>query len=114
MTIARGNHRLPSSGDESWPYPDLEGEPAADDEVDLDLLELRVDPRAYSALDADERAVLFLRFGLNDGVARSMSDITHDLDITVAEAQARLARAIDKVRYRLLGLDSEVEPLSHC
>ena len=61
MTLARGNHRLPST-DESWPYPDAEDEMAAEDEVDLDVLELRVDPRAYFGLEADEREVLFLRF----------------------------------------------------
>src|SRR5712692_7307198 len=49
MTLARGNHRLPSV-DESWPYADVEDEPPADDEVDLDALELRVDPRAYIGL----------------------------------------------------------------
>ena len=37
--------------DDGWPYPDvLAAEPAADDEVDLDLLELRVDPHAYADL----------------------------------------------------------------
>ena len=106
MTIARGNHRFPSY-DESWPYQDLEGEPEADDEVDLDLLELRADPRAYSALDSYEREVLFLRFGLGDGTARSMKEISHSLGITHSEAKDVLGRAIDKVRYRLVALDSE-------
>ena len=49
MTVARGNHRFQSS-DESWPYPDVEGELADDEDLDLDLLELRADPRAYSDL----------------------------------------------------------------
>lgn len=110
MTIARGNHRLPSF-DESWPYQDLEGEPVADDEVDLDLLELRVDPRAYAALDPYEREVLFMRFGLGDGIARSMKEISHSLGVTHAEAREVLGRAIDKVRYRLVGLDPE--PRAH-
>lgn len=113
MTIARGNHRLPSYSDESWPYPDVEGELAADDEVDLDLLELRADPRAYSALDPYEREVLFLRFGLGDGVARSMKEISHSLGITHAEAKEVLGRAIDKVRYRLLALDNEPSSRTH-
>jgi RNA polymerase primary sigma factor len=100
MSLARGNHRLPSV-DESWPYPDLEDGPAADDEVDLDVLELRVDPRAYIGLDADEREVLFLRFGLADGRARSMKEIARTLDLTHGQARELLGRAIDKVRNRV-------------
>jgi DNA-directed RNA polymerase sigma subunit (sigma70/sigma32) len=102
MTVARGNHRLPSS-DESWPYPDREGEPAMDDELDLDILELRADPRAYADLTPGEREVLFLRFGLRDGMARSMKEIGHRLDLTHTETRDMLGRAIDKVRDRLVG-----------
>ena len=100
MTLARGNHRLPSA-DESWPYPDLEDEVPADDEVDLDVLELRVDPRAYLGLDSDEREALFLRFGLADGRARSMKEIARTLDVTHAGATELLGRAIEKVRTRV-------------
>ena len=100
MTLARGNHRLPAV-DESWPYPDLEDGPPADDDVDLDALELRVDPRAYLGLDADEREVLFLRFGLGDGRARSMKEIARTLDVTHARARELLGRAIEKVRTRV-------------
>ena len=103
MTVARGNHRLPST-DESWPYPDLEGGPAADDEVDLDALELRVDPRAYAELTPGDREVLFLRFGLLDGRARSMKEIGHTLDRTPSETRDVLGRAIDKVRSRVVGI----------
>lgn len=105
MTVARGNHRLPSS-DESWPYPDMEGEPADDEELDLDLLELRADPRAYSSLTPGERQVLFLRFGLLDGVPRSMKEIGHSLDLTHSETRDVLGRAIDKVRTRLVGMEA--------
>ena len=100
MTLARGNHRLPSA-DESWPYADIEDEQASDDEVDLDVLELRVDPRAYVGLDAAEREVLFLRFGLSDGQARSMKEIGRKLGITHSEARELLGRAIEKVRTRV-------------
>lgn len=102
MTLARGNHRLPSA-DESWPYPDpvLEDVSSADDEIDLDVLELRVDPRAYLGLDADEREVLFFRFGLGDGRARSMKEIARTLDVTHAQARELLGRAIEKVRTRV-------------
>lgn len=102
MTVARGNHRLPST-DESWPYPDREGELADDEELDLDILELRADPRAYSDLTPGEREVLFLRFGLRDGMARSMKEIGHRLELTHGETRDMLGRAIDKVRYRLVG-----------
>lgn len=100
MPLARGNHRLPAV-DESWPYPDAEDDQAADDEVDLDALELRVDPRAYLGLDADERQVLFLRFGLSDGRARSMKEIARTLNCTHAQARELLGRAIEKVRHRV-------------
>jgi DNA-directed RNA polymerase sigma subunit (sigma70/sigma32) len=104
MPVAPGNHRFQPS-DESWPYPDVEGELANDEDVDhdLDLLELRADPRAYSDLTPGERQVLFLRFGLNDGVARSMKEIGHSLDLTHSETRDVLGRAIDKVRHRVLG-----------
>lgn len=104
MTLARGNHRV-SASDESWPYPDIEDGPADDDELDLDALELRADPRAYADLTPGEREVLFLRFGLRDGLARSMKEIGHTLDLTHSEARDVLGRAIDKVRYRLVGRD---------
>ena len=100
MTLARGNHRLPAM-DESWPYPDHEDGPEADDDVDLDALELRVDPRAYLGLDADERRVLFLRFGLADGRPHSMKEIARTLDATHAQARELLGRAIEKVRTRV-------------
>jgi len=101
MPVARGNHRLPSS-DESWPYPDLEGGPAMDDDLDLDALELRVDPRAYADLTPGEREVLFLRFGLRDGRAWSMKEIGHTLELTHSETRDVLGRAIEKVRHRLV------------
>lgn len=107
MSLARGNHRLPSS-DESWPYQDVEGEPAAADEVDLDILELRADPRAYAELTPGEREVLFLRFGMHDGRARSMKEIGHALELTHAEARDLLGRAIDKVRHRLVGMEGRL------
>ena len=100
MTLARGNHRLPSA-DESWPYPDAEDEQAADEEVDLDVLELRVDPRAYLGLDSEEREVLFLRFRLCEGRARSMKEIARTLGVTHAQAREMLGRAIEKVRTRV-------------
>ncbi len=102
MTVARGNHRFQPS-DESWPYPDVEGELADDEDLDLDLLELKADPRAYADLTPGERQVLFLRFWLNDGVAHSMKEIGHTLDLTHSETRDVLRRAIDKVRHRVLG-----------
>jgi RNA polymerase primary sigma factor len=100
MTLARGNHRLPSV-DESWPYPDAEDDQDGGEEVDLDVLELRVDPRAYMSLDSGEREVLFLRFGLSDGRPRSMKEIARMLEVTHAEARELLGRAIEKVRTRV-------------
>ncbi len=51
--------------DDGWPYPDtLVPEPAADDDVDLDLLELRVDPHAYADLTELEYFAVSWRYGL--------------------------------------------------
>jgi DNA-binding NarL/FixJ family response regulator len=99
MTLARGNHRLPSV-DESWPYPDAEDEQEGGEEVDLDVLELRVDPRAYMSLDSHEREVLFLRFGLSDGRARSMKEIARTLEVTVNTVEFHLSNAYAKLGVR--------------
>ncbi|MGH8999579.1 MAG: hypothetical protein ACRDY7_09325 [Acidimicrobiia bacterium] len=101
MSLAIGNHRLPVS-DETWPYPDREGEPEADDELDLDLLELRADPRAYGDLSPHERHVLFLRFGLGDGVVHSLFEIAETMGVSHAEATGMLDGAITKLRVRLI------------
>ena len=56
---------------------------------------------AYLGLGAEEREVLFLRFGLADGRARSMKEIARALDITHAQARDLLGAAIEKVRTRV-------------
>ena len=99
MTLARGNHRLPSV-DESWPYPDLEDEQAADDEVDLDALELRADPHAFECLSATEYELVARRFGFN-GSATSMKDLAHELGWSHTQTREVLGGAIDKLRTRL-------------
>jgi RNA polymerase primary sigma factor len=53
------------------------------------------------SLDSHEREVLFLRFGLSDGRARSMKEIARTLEVTHAEARELLGRAIEKVRTRV-------------
>lgn len=95
----------PIRSDEGWPYPDGADEPAAADEVDLDILEIRVDPHLYDALDDTERAVLVARFGLADGRARSMKQLAHDHGITHAEVRDVLEHALDKIKARLAVLD---------
>lgn len=95
----------PIRSDEGWPYPDGAPEPAADDQIDLDVLEIRVDPHLYDALDATERSVLVSRFGLADGRARSMKDLAREHSLTHAEVRAVLEHALDKIRKRLAALD---------
>lgn len=95
----------PIRSDEGWPYPDGAPELAADDEIDLDILELRVDRHIYDALSNAERAVLFARFGLLDGRARSMKELAHEQGMTHAQARTVLEGALDKVRDRLAALD---------
>ena len=102
MSLAIGNHRLPVT-DETWPYPDREGELGSDDDLDLDLLELRADLAAYRGLTAEEREALFLRFGLGDGVPRTVKAVAAAAGITPTEANERIGRAILKLRDRMKG-----------
>ena len=61
--------------DDGWPYPDaLAVEPAADDDIDLDLLELRVDPHAYADLTELEYFAVSWRYGLT-GEPHSMKNL---------------------------------------
>jgi hypothetical protein len=92
--------------DDGWPYPDrtpaVRGghEPEADDDLDLDALELRADPHAFDALTPVEYDVLSRRFGLH-GPAESMKELSQTLGCTHAETRDLLGRAIDKMRARL-------------
>ena len=88
--------------DDGWPYPDaVAPEPAADDEVDLDLLELRVDPHAYADLTELEYFAVSWRYGLA-GMPHSMKDLASELGCNHAEARAVLGGALDKLRQRLI------------
>jgi hypothetical protein len=93
--------------DDGWPYPDAAPsvagrfEPLADDDVDLDLLELRVDPHAYADLTELEYFAVSWRYGL-DGAPHSMKDLAGELGCNHAEAREVLGGALDKLRRRLL------------
>lgn len=91
--------------DDGWPYPDGTEEMASDDDVDLDLLELRADPHLFDALTTQERGVLLLRFGLLDGRARSMKELSRELSLTHVQTREILEGALEKVRARLAALD---------
>ena len=97
--------------DDGWPYPDGTDDfdrfnsVAGDDEVDLDALELRADPHAFDELPADERFILFERFGLGGQSPRSMKDLCHELGRPRADVRDTLGRGIAKVRARLLESD---------
>jgi DNA-directed RNA polymerase sigma subunit (sigma70/sigma32) len=96
--------------DDGWPYPDAASvglggiEPVADDDIDLDALELRADPHAFDALSPLEYDVLSRRFGLH-GPPESMKQLAHDLDCSHADAREILGRAIEKMRTRLRATD---------
>lgn len=90
--------------DEGWPYPDADEHVVLashsytdDDEIDLDVLELRADPHAFDGLTPLERDALQRRY--RDG--SSMRDLARRLGCTRAEAAAVLGAAIEKVRRRL-------------
>jgi DNA-directed RNA polymerase sigma subunit (sigma70/sigma32) len=101
--MARSTPLFPA--EDGWPYPDTDGETPAADDIDLDLLELRVDTHCYDALTGAERRVLFLRYGLGNERAHTMKDIARTFDLTHTEARELLGRAIDKVRTRLRDTD---------
>jgi DNA-directed RNA polymerase sigma subunit (sigma70/sigma32) len=98
--------------DDGWPYPDATFsefgasqlgamEQAADDDVDLDLLELRVDPHAYADLTELEYFAVSWRYGLT-GEPHSMKNLAGELGCNHAEARAVLGGALDKLRQRLI------------
>ena len=89
--------------DEGWPYPDtLAGtiEPAADDELDLDALDLRADPHAFSCLNAIEYEVVSRRYGFR-GEPASMKELCRELGWSHAQLRDTLGRALDKLRTHL-------------
>ena len=96
--------------DDGWPYPDgarvvMGGiEPVADEEIDLDALELRADPHAFDALTPAEYDLLSRRFGLH-GPPESMKRLARELGCSHAEARELLGGAIDKMRTRLTDSD---------
>jgi hypothetical protein len=100
--------------DDGWPYPDSTFseygtsqlgtlEPATDDEPDLDLLELRVDPHAYADLTELEYFAVAWRYGVgNRCTEHSMKELAVELGCNHAEAREVLGGALDKLRRRLL------------
>lgn len=87
--------------DDGWPYPDVVGhELEADDDIDLDALELRCDPHVFADLTELEHFVVTHRYGLTCDPC-SMKDLARFLDCSSAEASAVLGAAIDKLRTRL-------------
>ena len=87
--------------DDEWPYPEVARlEPTVDDAIDLDALELRCDPHAYSDLTELERYVVMHRYGLDCPVC-SMKQLARELECTHAEARDVLGRALYKLRTRL-------------
>lgn len=88
--------------DDGWPYPDpSRREPSVDAEVDLDLLGLQLGARAYSCLTEQERAALFLRFGIGGRDPLRTKELGPALGCTRAEARSLLGSAIAKMRLRL-------------
>lgn len=87
--------------DDGWPYPDtLAPEPGFDDDIDLDALELRVDPHAFADLTELEYYVVTHRYGI-DTAPCTMKDLARDLDCSHREARDVLAGALVKLRDRL-------------
>jgi DNA-directed RNA polymerase sigma subunit (sigma70/sigma32) len=89
--------------DDGWPYPDFASapDPQAEEQIDLDQLELRVDPHAFADLTDWERFAVWRRYGL-DGPAWSMKELAHRLGCSRTEARDLLGGALDKLRQRLL------------
>ena len=100
--------------DDGWPYPDGAFsefglsqlgafEQAADDDVDLDLLELRVDPHVYADLTELEYFAVSWRYGVGTSSApHSIKNLAVELGCNRAEAHEVLEGALEKLRERLL------------
>jgi DNA-directed RNA polymerase sigma subunit (sigma70/sigma32) len=87
--------------DDGWPYPDVAAwEPGSDDDIDLDALELRVDPHAFSDLTELEYYVIAHRYGIGTAPC-SMKVLSRDLECSHREARDVLAGALAKLRRRL-------------
>ena len=87
--------------DDGWPYPDVTRfEPLDEDDIDLDVLELRADPHAYAGLTPSEYFAVAHRYGIACEPC-SMKELARALDCTHAEAAVVLGAAIDKLRTRL-------------
>jgi len=88
--------------DDGWPYPDVTPwEPVADDPVDLDQLELRLDPHAFADLSEWERFAVTHRYGIGCPEC-TMKELAVRLECSHAEARELLGGALDKLRQRLL------------
>lgn len=88
--------------DEGWPYSDIDDGTVAEDEIDLDILELRADPHAYDSLTSLERDALALRYGFGGNRPMSMKEVARSLDLTYSETREALGTAISKLRKRLI------------
>jgi DNA-directed RNA polymerase sigma subunit (sigma70/sigma32) len=87
--------------DDGWPYPDAAPrEPVVDDDIDLDALELRVDPHAYADLTELEHFVVTHRYGLGQPPC-SMKELARTLECSRSEARDVLGDALAKLRARL-------------
>lgn len=93
--------------DESWFYEDAQTlvdfntHEMDNPYEDIDLLELKADPRVFSLLTDDEYTVLSRRFGLNMQ-SESMKDISADLGFTHAQTREILGNALAKLKSKLL------------
>jgi len=89
--------------DDGWPYPDAGDafDLVADDETDLDALELRADPHAFDTLTDAERAAVVQHFGLDGKQPVPSKRLGEELGCSRAEARELLGAGIDKLRTRL-------------
>ena len=100
--------------DDEWPYPEVARlEPVVDDVIDLDALELRCDPHAYSDLTELERYVVTHRYGLDCPVC-SMKQLARELECTHAEARDVLGRARSTSSARASPSRSSPSPQAWC
>lgn len=86
--------------DDGWPYSDFDTGPSVEDELDLDLLELRADPHAFEGLTEQELAAITLRCGLDDQQPRPMKEVARTMGLSHAEAREHYGVAIEKLRRR--------------
>ena len=86
-------------GEDGWPYPDSEKEPADPDEwYDDDAVAFRASPPSLERLEPLERQVLVAHYGIDGSPPRTMKQLHHELNLPRTDLRDALAGGLAKLR----------------